>query len=40
MVDELYYKLTNNNFTVASIHSDMTQEDRGFKRFQQLFSDI
>lgn len=28
MVDELYYKLTNNNFTVASIHSDMTQEDR------------
>ena len=28
MVDDLYYKLTNNNFTVASIHSDMTQEDR------------
>ena len=28
MVDDLYYKLTNNNFKVASIHSDMTQEDR------------
>lgn len=28
MVDELYYKLTKNNFTVASIHSDMSQDER------------
>ena len=28
MVNELSYNLTNKNFTVASIHSDMTQEER------------
>ena len=28
MVNELSYNLTSKNFTVASIHSDMTQEER------------
>ena len=28
MVNDLHYKLTNNNFTVASIHSNMEQEER------------
>lgn len=28
MVDDMYYKLKNKNFTISAIHSEMTQEER------------
>ena len=36
MVNELTYNLTSKDYTVASIHSDMTQEERSriFKEFR------